>query len=70
MKRISYKILIISCVAMISFTACQPGKADKDGHEDLEGPADPDNTGGKLGGSTAHRDSKEVADTAKVLKVK
>ena len=40
----------------VLLNACNGGKSDADGHKDIEGRADPANTGGKLGGSQSHEE--------------
>jgi hypothetical protein len=50
MKTIFLKCFMLSFFILLFISSCESGKADKDGNKSLEGPADPANRGGKLGG--------------------
>ena len=59
-------IAMAACAMVLAFSACS-GKSDRDGFKSLEGPADPANDGGRLGGDHAApvSDSATVKDTVK-----
>jgi len=59
------QVLLLSGLLITSFAACT-GKADSDGHRDLEGSADPSNDGGKLGGSDAADSLRIYNDTTRM----
>jgi hypothetical protein len=69
MKRSSLRIILFSGLLALSFAACNGGgNAGHDGNKSMEGAADPDNTGGKLGGSDAPASQPASSDTTGTAK--
>lgn len=62
------RLLLLLFVVIVGATSCDGGKADSDGHKDIEGNADPANTGGKLGGSQSHAERAKGVDTVNTPK--
>ncbi|MCE3278468.1 MAG: hypothetical protein K0S44_659 [Bacteroidetes bacterium] len=56
---------LLLLVAAIGLTSCDTGKSDTDGNKDIEGKADPANTGGALGGSQSEAERAKNIDTVK-----
>lgn len=61
--RLINRLLSVMLLGALGFTSCDGGKADTDGHKDIEGNADPANTGGKLGGSQSEAERAKGMDS-------
>jgi hypothetical protein len=68
------KLKLINTLALMllfaatGLTSCDHGKSDTDGIKDIEGKADPANTGGTLGGSQSEAERAKNIDTVKTSK--
>jgi hypothetical protein len=63
MKAISLSKYLVFAITLLVLNSCNGGKSDTDGHKDIEGKADPANTGGKLGGSQSEDERMRHKDT-------
>jgi hypothetical protein len=57
------RLLLLMFFVTVGLTSCDGGKSDTDGNKDIEGNADPANTGGKLGGSQSEVERANGTDT-------